>query len=50
MVEFTKITEAIEQSIEQNMGTTIQCTSIGKNNDGEEVARFIFTWSFKTKN
>ena len=45
-----KIAEAIEQSISQNIATTIQCTSIGINNVGEEVARFIFTWSFKTKN
>ena len=45
-----KIDAAIEQSIQQNMGTTIQCTSIGKNMEGEEVARFIFTWSFKAKN
>ena len=45
-----KIAEAIEQSISQNIATTIQCISIGRNNVGEEVARFIFTWSFKTKN
>lgn len=45
-----KIDAAIEQSIQQNMGTTVQCTSIGKNMEGEEVARFIFTWSFKAKN
>ena len=44
-----KIIAAIEQTIQQNIGTTVQCLSIGKNSDGEEVARFIFTWSFKAK-
>ena len=44
------IADAIEQSIQQNIGTTIDCISIGKNNDGEDVAKFIFTWSFKPKN
>jgi len=45
-----KISEAINECIAQQKGVTIQCTSIGKNNNGEEVARFIFTWSFKAKN
>ena len=44
-----KITEAIEQSILQNIATTIQCTSIGKNSKDEVVTKFTFTWSFKTK-
>jgi Domain of unknown function (DUF4442) len=43
------IIDAIEQSIEQNIGTTIECISIGKNEAGEVVAKFIFTWSFKAK-
>ena len=45
-----KIDAAIEQCIQQNIGTTIECTSIGKNIEGEVVAKFIFTWSFKAKN
>ncbi len=44
-----KIINAIEQSIQQNIGTTVQCTSLGRNNEGEDVAKFIFTWSFKAK-
>jgi len=44
-----KIMNAIEQSIQQNIGTTVQCISIGKNTEGEVVAKFIFTWSFKSK-
>ncbi|MFY7964972.1 MAG: thioesterase [Chitinophagaceae bacterium] len=44
-----KIEAAIEQSINENIGTIVQCTSIGKNIEGEDVARFIFTWSFKAK-
>ncbi len=44
-----KIIAAMEQTIQQKIGTTVQCQSIGKNSDGEEVARFIFTWSFKAK-
>lgn len=42
-----KIMAAIEQSIQQNIGTTIDCIAVGKNVEGDVVAKFTFTWSFK---
>ena len=44
-----KVIEAIEETIVTKNGTTAECVSIGTNNAGEEVAKFIFTWSFKSK-
>jgi hypothetical protein len=44
------IEQAIEQTIASGEGVIIRCTSIGKNEEGDEVAKFIFTWSFKQKN
>ncbi len=43
------IQQAIEQTIKTKEGVNINCTSVGINEKGEEVARFIFTWSFKAK-
>lgn len=40
---------AIVQTIATKEGVTITTTSIGKNEQDEIVAKFIFTWSFKTK-
>ena len=44
-----KVIEAIEETIVTKNGTTAECVSIGTNNAGEEVTKFIFTWSFKSK-
>ena len=44
-----KIADAVEQTIATGEGVTIQCVSVGLNEANEEVARFIFTWSFKAK-
>jgi hypothetical protein len=40
---------AIEESIATGEGRTIKARSIGKNADGEIVAEFYITWSFKAK-
>ncbi len=45
-----KITDAIQQSIATGEGVTIDCKSVGINEQNEVVAIFIFTWSFKAKN
>ncbi len=45
-----KIAAAIEACIQTNQGTSLECVSIGRNSEGEDVAKFIFTWSFKSKN
>ncbi len=44
-----KIEDAIEQTLITGNGITIQVTSIGKNSNNEEVAKFLFIWSFKAK-
>jgi hypothetical protein len=40
---------AIAHSIATKEGVTISTTSIGKNEQDEVVAKFIFIWSFKAK-
>jgi hypothetical protein len=41
--------KAIEESIATGEGKTIKARSTGKNSDGETVAEFYVTWSFKAK-
>jgi hypothetical protein len=43
------ISNAIEAASQTGQGQTIQCYSIGKNEAGETVSEFWFTWSFKAK-
>lgn len=43
------IANAVEAAIQTGQGQTIQCYSIGKNDAGEMVSEFWFTWSFKAK-
>jgi hypothetical protein len=45
----TIIAKAIEQSIATGEGVVVNCTSTGVNEQGEIVASFTFTWSFKSK-
>ena len=40
---------AIEESIKTGEGKIVRARSIGKNADGEIVAEFYVTWSFKAK-
>ena len=44
-----KIADAIEQTLLTGEGVVLQCVSVGVNEQNEEVAKFIFTWSFKSK-
>ncbi|HEX4849677.1 MAG TPA: thioesterase [Puia sp.] len=43
------VSEAIEKAIATGEGQLCSCTSIGTNQDGEKIAEFIFTWSFKVR-
>lgn len=43
------IANAVEAATQTGQGQTIQCYSIGKNEAGETVSEFWFTWSFKAK-
>jgi len=49
-LEGDKITKAIDQTITSGESVVVEAISIGKNNNDEEVAKFLFTWSFKAKN
>jgi hypothetical protein len=44
-----QIASAIEEALHTGEGQTIKCYSAGKNEDGEIVSEFWFTWSFKAK-
>lgn len=44
-----KFLETIERAKASGEGETIKSTSIGYNKQGDEVARFHITWSFKQK-
>lgn len=43
------IASAIKETIQTGEGINVPCTSIGVNEQGEEVAKFVFVWSFKRK-
>lgn len=43
------VDDTIEACIATGEGRTLQCTSIGTNEQGEMVSSFIVTWSFKAK-
>lgn len=43
------INQTVEDAVASSEGKTIACRSIGKNENGETVAEFFFTWSFKCK-
>ena len=49
-VDGDKIAASIEACIQSNQARSLECVSIGRNSVGEEVAKFILTWSFKSKN
>ncbi len=48
-VDGLAIADAINQTITTKQGVTISSTTIGKNEQDEIVAKFIFVWSFKVK-
>jgi hypothetical protein len=43
------IKQCIDAAIQTKQAQTLTCTSVGKNEAGETIAEFIFTWSFKAK-
>ncbi|MEC8834882.1 MAG: thioesterase, partial [Bacteroidota bacterium] len=47
--EIPALARTIQDAVESKEGRTYQATSIGYNTEGEEVARFMVTWSFKAK-
>ena len=47
--EGSAIKRAIEDAIATGEGNTVRAKSTGKNQAGELVAEFYFTWSFKAK-
>jgi hypothetical protein len=47
--EGNAIKDAIEQSISSGEAKMVRARSTGKNKDGEIVAQFFITWSFKAK-
>ncbi|WP_082882923.1 DUF4442 domain-containing protein [Rufibacter roseus] len=44
-----KIANAIQQTQATGNGSTIETISVGRNEQGEEVARFRITWSYKAR-
>ncbi len=40
---------AVEEAVSTGVATTVTARSIGKNREGEVIARFEITWSFKAK-
>ncbi len=47
--EGNRIVEAILQSIQTNQGQTVELLSTGTDENGQIIANFWFTWSFKPK-
>lgn len=43
------IRSTIDTVVSLNQPSSIAVTSIGRNSEGEEVAVFTFTWSFKSR-
>ena len=41
--------EAVERAMTTGEGVTVKCASTGINEQGEIIAEFFCTWSFKTK-
>ncbi len=44
------IKKAIEESVATGEARSVRANSVGRNKDGEIVAEFFITWSFKAKN
>lgn len=44
-----KIEQAIENAIHTGQAQTVIANTVGTNKEGEVVAEFVVTWSFKTK-
>jgi hypothetical protein len=44
------IKEAIQKTIDTNQGQTIWLTSVGKNENGDQVSEMQFEWTIKVRN
>jgi hypothetical protein len=44
-----EVNNAVEKAIATGESVTVTCHSVGTNEDGEIVAEFYFTWSFKAR-
>lgn len=40
---------AVEEALGNNSGTKLVSKSVGRNSEGQQVAEFTFTWTFKAK-
>lgn len=47
--QIAEMQAAIDQAMQTGEGVVFQAQSIGTNSQGEEVARFVISWSFKRK-
>ncbi|HTB53045.1 MAG TPA: DUF4442 domain-containing protein [Ferruginibacter sp.] len=45
----TIVNDTVAAAISSGEGKTVKCRSVGKNSEGELVAEFLITWSFKAK-
>ena len=43
------ISDIIEDAVQTNESKSVTVKSVGRNKDGELIAEFLFTWSFKMK-
>lgn len=48
-VDGQKFFDAVEQTLATGEGVQVVSTTVGKNENGEEIARFTVTWSMKKK-
>ena len=48
-VEGKLISDIIEDAVQTNESKSVTVKSVGRNKDGELIAEFLFTWSFKMK-
>lgn len=47
--EGEKLSQAVKKSVETGEGQTAEVMTVGIDEEGDEVARFYFTWTFKPK-
>jgi hypothetical protein len=47
--EGTQIANAVNEAINDAEGKSVTITSMGRNENGELIAEFVFTWSFKVR-
>ena len=48
--EGQKLFDAVDRAMESGEGQQVKVETVGRMEDGTEVSRFQFTWSFKQRN